>query len=480
MLASLIDDIETALDTINAQLNDPSTVSFKELRRDMERLERVANKKAFADAAYAYICERDGAGSAVGANYANTYLERALDISPAEAQSRLSRGRDLFGPASAPEPEPSLDFDPAEPGADESPREETKRSSQSVSAEKQTIIDRALRNLSKEARHCRTAIHREAMREALTRSPRDLRAFVTRLVDQANAKHRPRRDPNAGYAQRNVRAGKEKSDGTRDVTLTMTAGHYALFKALLDANSGPGSNCRDTASANDKRLPGQRRYDQFWNILRQFEEGRQSTNRGAASVVLSITMDDLIGADWNTKFSTNTGVELDCFEILRLGLGGTSDFILQIDSVTGVPLSLGRTRLASVEQRIALLALQGVCAWVGCDAPMSETEAHHLLAYIQDGSTDIHNLAGLCRTHHACNNDNRDGAGNKGYLDRDPATGRLGVVPAHGGPMDTNETLGFHSSAWAKLRARGPGRPENAAAGTDPPLFPATRRRRTA
>ncbi|WP_291314150.1 HNH endonuclease signature motif containing protein [Corynebacterium sp. UBA2622] len=463
MLASLVDDLEAAFDKLTAAFADPSLLRFTDVRAEMERLERVANKKAFADAAFAHICERDGAGAAVGANYANTYLERALDISPGEAHSRLSRGRDLFGPED--KEDPGLDLgEPAPPRE----RERARKNSQEVSAEKQTIIDRALRQLTRKARHRRAAIHRDALREATTRSPQDLKKYVKRLVDRANAEFRPRRDPNAGYDQRTVRAGHEKADGTRDVTLTMTAGHYALFKALLDADSGPGSNVPADAGT-DARLPGQRKFDQLWNILNQYEQGRQAANRGAASVVLSITLDDIAQADWNTKFPTNTGVEVDCFDLVRLGMAGAADFVLQIDRVTGVPLSLGRTRLASVEQRIALLALQGVCAWTGCDAPMSETEAHHILAYIRGGRTDLLNLAGLCRTHHRCNNDNRDGAGNKGYLDRNPRTGRLGVVPAGGGHMETNETLGFHSSAWARIRSIDFG--TETGQDPDPPLF---------
>ncbi len=452
MLASLLDDLEAAFDGLSASFADPSTLQFSDVREHMERLERVAAQKAFLDAAFAFLCERDGAGAAVGANHAHSYLERALDISPAEAHSRLSRGRDLFRP------------DEGEPAGD---REQAKKEARKVSAEKQTIIDRALRQLSQAARDKRASIHREALREALSRTPRDLQRYVKRLVDRANAEARPRRDPNAGFDQRCVRAGREKADGTRDITLTMTAGHYALFKALIDANSGPGSNV-PAGSGDDPRVPGQRMYDQFWNILTQYEQNRQAANRGTASVVLSITLDDIASADWNTRFMTNTGVEVDCFDLVRLGMGGTTDFILQIDRVTGVPLSLGRTRLASVEQRIAMLALQGVCAWVGCDAPMTETEAHHIVSYLRGGRTDLLNLAGLCRTHHRCNNDKRDGAGNKGHLDRDPATGRLGVVPAGGGHMETNETLGFHSSAWARIRATGSGTGRE----PDPPLFP--------
>ena len=126
MLASLVDDLEAAFDKLTAAFADPSLLRFTDVRAEMERLERVANKKAFADVAFAHICERDGAGAAVGANYANTYLERALDISPGEAHSRLSRGRDLFGPED--KEDPGLDLgEPAPPRGRERARKNSRR-----------------------------------------------------------------------------------------------------------------------------------------------------------------------------------------------------------------------------------------------------------------------------------------------------------------------------------------------------------------
>ena len=218
------------------------------------------------------------------------------------------------------------------------------------------------------------------------------RQFVRRLVERANRKHKPVNDPNAGFDRRGVSFSPKRADGTRTMNVTLTEANYALIKALLDHNSGPGSNIAD-ASADDTRMPAQRKFDQLWNIMMQYEHDRQAKNRGAASVVISITLDDLAEADYTTTFPSNTGAELSCFDLVRLGMGGTEDFILHIDRATGVPLSLGRTRLASVEQRIVALAVQGVCAWTGCSVPTSEAEIHHILSYIRGGNTDVHNLS---------------------------------------------------------------------------------------
>ncbi|WP_205324213.1 HNH endonuclease signature motif containing protein [Glycomyces sp. YM15] len=42
----------------------------------------------------------------------------------------------------------------------------------------------------------------------------------------------------------------------------------------------------------------------------------------------------------------------------------------------------------------------GGCAWAGCRAPISWTEAHHLEHWADGGSTTAENLILLCRFHH--------------------------------------------------------------------------------
>lgn len=253
------------------------------------------------------------------------------------------------------------------------------------------------------------------MEEALFRSPEDLRLFVRKEVNAANRKHAPRNNPNAGYENRGLSLGQRNPDGTVRVIIDAPAGDAALFKAHADKGLAPNSNLAAGDQGDvDKRTPRQRRYDQFKAIFQQYEERCQKANGGAASVVVAVTLDDLADGDASMLYGTNTGIEVDCFDLVRLGMEGTTDFVLQVDGVTSVPLWMGRTsRLASVEQRIAMFAVQGVCSWLGCTAPMTECEAHHILAWIRGGSTDIEKLTGLCREHHRCNNDRRDGSFNK-------------------------------------------------------------------
>ena len=101
-ITQCVNDISAALRTLSTLFDDPSTLVFDDIRRDMERLEEQFKKKATIDAAFAFIAERDDAGRIVGANYPNAYLQQYLDLSKGEAYNRLERGRLLFGPP--PEP----------------------------------------------------------------------------------------------------------------------------------------------------------------------------------------------------------------------------------------------------------------------------------------------------------------------------------------------------------------------------------------
>ena len=336
-------------------------------------------------------------------------------------------------------------------------------------------------SLRKDAEPGRAVLLRQALEEAEKRTPEDLKKFVRRLVQDANRRGRNRGDkPGSDFNARNMHFGKPDSAGMCRITITAPAGEASMIKAAMDAGRGGIGDAGQFGSGErDTRTMGQRQFDHLMNIVRGWSAKKSSHQNGVGSVVVALTLEDLMGADYNTRFMTNTGIEVSCYDLLRMGFTGT-DFLAQLDSVTGVPLSLGKTRLATVYQRIALLAMQGVCAWHGCDKPMSELDIHHIIPFLDGGPTDIDNLIGLCRQHHMCNNDRRDGAGNKGYVDRDPDTGRVGVVPADGGPMRFNETVGAHDSPGHKIRVRhekqrGPdqgrtsGGPSHS---SDPALFP--------
>jgi len=65
------------------------------------------------------------------------------------------------------------------------------------------------------------------------------------------------------------------------------------------------------------------------------------------------------------------------------------------------PFDAGRTqRFATPTQRRALVVRDGGCTFPGCDTPARWCDAHHVVPYDIGGTTDLDNLALLCRHHH--------------------------------------------------------------------------------
>ncbi len=71
-----------------------------------------------------------------------------------------------------------------------------------------------------------------------------------------------------------------------------------------------------------------------------------------------------------------------------------------VDSM-GVPVDAGReVRFATPTQRRAARTRDGGCVFPGCDAHVNHTDLHHVERWEHGGSTDLDNLACLCRHHH--------------------------------------------------------------------------------
>ncbi|WP_175934939.1 HNH endonuclease signature motif containing protein [Corynebacterium sp. Marseille-P4321] len=488
-LEKLVATMAHAMLRINDIFSDPSTLSFADVHECMETFEAAMAPKAVIDAAFAFICERDEAGRYVGSKHATTYLQRCLGLQPGQAYDRLAAGRDMFGEPEIEEPEvegPAPEEDCDEPfdlfgGAagdeddaaaseeearreEERKKEEARRKDEArrkqeqarkdaaeVGEAKLRIIRLELDKLVDAAKGARNRLYAAAMHEAKERDAKDLRSLLRRWVNEENAKHVDPADPNAGMEKRSARVLDQNADGTFDILIKAVAGDAALFKAITDKGLAPHSNLDEDAP--DYRRPEQRRYDEFVRILKHFDTCERPAGGGCASVVVSVTLDQIADADASTLFQTNCGVELNAFDLVRLGVGGAADFVLTLDNATHLPLHLHRSRrTASLAQRIALLALQGVCAWAGCTAPISECEVHHIDAWIQGGGTDINNLAALCRHHHRMNNDFKDHRSNTSHIDRCPETGRPGVrVPGSTG-VTLNSSDPAERSAANQLR----------------------------
>ena len=88
----------------------------------------------------------------------------------------------------------------------------------------------------------------------------------------------------------------------------------------------------------------------------------------------------------------------------------------------GRPLDVGRhQRLFTRAQRIAIAVRDGGCVGIGCRAPISQCEMHHIDHWASDrGRTDVDDGVPLCRNHHL----GLHNRGEKIVRERDPVTGR--------------------------------------------------------
>ena len=77
--------------------------------------------------------------------------------------------------------------------------------------------------------------------------------------------------------------------------------------------------------------------------------------------------------------------------------------ILVLFDHTGRPLHLGRARrLASTDQRLALIATEGGCSKPGCTVPADQCQTHHAhRSWADGGHTNIDELTLACTGHHA-------------------------------------------------------------------------------
>jgi hypothetical protein len=70
------------------------------------------------------------------------------------------------------------------------------------------------------------------------------------------------------------------------------------------------------------------------------------------------------------------------------------------DPLDGVIAFGRRKRLAQPGQRRALAARDGGCSFPGCTRPAAWCEAHHVIAWLDGGLTDLDNLCLVCAFHH--------------------------------------------------------------------------------
>ncbi|WP_295629239.1 HNH endonuclease signature motif containing protein [uncultured Corynebacterium sp.] len=149
------------------------------------------------------------------------------------------------------------------------------------------------------------------------------------------------------------------------------------------------------------------------------------------------------------RFPTNTGIALTLRELLSLGADKYA-WLAELDDVTGRPLQLGRSnRIASLFQRMALLASETVCTYPGCEEPADECQTHHIDDWAHGGRTDIDNLTFRCPEHHRENDDSKSDPG-CGHATSPRDTGRVGHAFPGKAPVFNDSPAARRSPGWTE------------------------------
>jgi hypothetical protein len=119
----------------------------------------------------------------------------------------------------------------------------------------------------------------------------------------------------------------------------------------------------------------------------------------AATVVVTMTMTDLLGTSESPATVLDTGERITAGEARRLACEAGI-----IPAVLGTPsqvLDLGRkTRFHTEPQRIAIALRDGGCCVEGCDWPPGMSQIHHPHPWSRGGTTSVENGIMLCPRHH--------------------------------------------------------------------------------
>jgi hypothetical protein len=200
-------------------------------------------------------------------------------------------------------------------------------------------------------------------------------------------------------------------DGMSVGTLVATPELRATLDAVIAKLGAPGvCNPDDPAPVidgeppqpaiqRDTRTSAQRAHDAFTAMGRAvLASGTLGRHRGLpTTIIVQTTLQQLqTGAG---QAITGGGTTLPVSDVIRMA-SSAYHYLAVFDEHTGRALYLGRTRIASADQRIVLYARDRGCTYPGCDRPGYQCEVHHIKDWGGGGETEPQNLTFACKPHH--------------------------------------------------------------------------------
>jgi hypothetical protein len=229
---------------------------------------------------------------------------------------------------------------------------------------------------------------------SLEHHARDLRA----ALDQDGVL----RDYDRRERERDLRM-HDRVDGSASLHTELTAEAAEHLRTQLAAFGKPAPA---SDGVHDPRTPGQRRHDAPLAIMNAAARSEQVPNAAGFTSTIVLTMDadtytaaaaDVVG---NRLARTGHGYRIPAGKALQWAGPEARIIAVLLSKTRGIEAYSTTHRLATEQQRLALLARDKGCIAPGCDAPPQWTEAHHLHDWKDTGRTSVDDLALLCTANH--------------------------------------------------------------------------------
>ena len=263
-----------------------------------------------------------------------------------------------------------------------------------INPEQVGIIERALAKVDRPGFDPASV---EAGEELLTRfahqfGPKELKRLAEQVVDAidpdgsrpAEELSRDRRFFHLRPTKDGAYAGEFRLTAECGAKLTALLG--PLAKPKINTTLGPGGKLVEEP---DPRHHGQRMHDALEDMcdrLLRTDNPVPDSGGTPATVIITIDLDDLLNR-------TGYGVSSDGTLIRTDGVAALADqaeVYTAFLNTRGEVLRLGRTRrIATRGQTIALYARDGGCSFPGCDIAPEWCERHHIIGWVDGGSTDL-------------------------------------------------------------------------------------------
>jgi Domain of unknown function (DUF222)/HNH endonuclease len=391
-----LEQLATGLDHLVKVVEDGGLDHYDNLQLVgfLQSFERFRNRLALVDHRVVADGDRRGLPGVLTQPSMMRVLMHVLRLSPGEASRRCAAAAACGLRASL----SGLSLPPVRPQLAAAQREGL------VSPEQVDIIDRALKKVDRDGFDPGDIATGEASLTnfAATFGTKDLKMLADRVVDAINPDGTLPNDK-LNYDRRHV-ALRRGRDGMYAGEFRLTGSLGAKLTAVLQPLSRPRVDTFPRSDSTpvqevDERTFGQRTHDALEEVCDRLLQAGDVTGIGGtpATVIVTVGCEDLL--DRLGYGTTSDGTLIPVPEVLKIA--NEAEIIPAVMNRAGAPLDLGRTRrIASGAQTHALIARDHGCSFPGCDRAPEWCERHHIIEWVDGGTTDLDNLTFLCRYHH--------------------------------------------------------------------------------